>query len=524
MLRRWWLTHARRVTPLEWVLTAIMLTLTYRYFWLMDDAFIYFRYVDNQLFLGRGLVFNAGEYVEGYTSPLWLLLLIPLRALHLDYWPMVRWLGVMFAGVFSAMLIVINARLTPRSVPRVNLPLAFCAGHYGVLSHMSSGLETPLVQLSAAVLALAAVFPSSAVLHVLLALTPLARPELAVPCGIYTLWWIGKHRRLPLTLIAAGAMFNGGWLLFRVYYYADFFPNTFYLKGGAAWQLGLEYFRNVTDAHHLALLAPLFGVAAFALRRKLRPHAWSPRTLLLVCAASVLLWSIRIGGDMLYFRFAVYWHALAVIATGGIAEMAIASAAVTQRALLRMAAPLGLFMFSFCCYPAQLTAHPLTETPSTNIGSIADPMWHRLHPDLVWDPRFDPRQRNSYAQAVAAGRGQTKVMVHGWCRRAYNRFDQYVVQAYGLTDPVLARLAIPASRPGHKSMFGYAQQLGVFHRPLENRLVGAYRRLVDRGNAPRWMVRNLTALEVIERRSYNRHAWGANFALALQPSTPVSPD
>ena len=39
---------------------------------LCDDAFISFRYVRN-LLEGNGLVFNPGEYVEGYSNFLWIL-------------------------------------------------------------------------------------------------------------------------------------------------------------------------------------------------------------------------------------------------------------------------------------------------------------------------------------------------------------------------------------------------------------------------------------------------------------------
>src|SRR5689334_20676260 len=40
--------------------------------WTCDDAFICYRYAKN-LIEGRGLVFNAGERVEGYTNPLFTL-------------------------------------------------------------------------------------------------------------------------------------------------------------------------------------------------------------------------------------------------------------------------------------------------------------------------------------------------------------------------------------------------------------------------------------------------------------------
>ncbi|MFT5442480.1 MAG: arabinofuranosyltransferase, partial [Myxococcota bacterium] len=45
-----------------------------RYFFLGDDAFISFRYAKN-LAMGHGIVWNPGEYVEGYTNFLWVLIL-----------------------------------------------------------------------------------------------------------------------------------------------------------------------------------------------------------------------------------------------------------------------------------------------------------------------------------------------------------------------------------------------------------------------------------------------------------------
>ena len=44
---------------------------------LTDDAFISFRYARN-LLDGHGLVFNPGEYVEGYSNFLWILELTAL--------------------------------------------------------------------------------------------------------------------------------------------------------------------------------------------------------------------------------------------------------------------------------------------------------------------------------------------------------------------------------------------------------------------------------------------------------------
>ena len=54
-----------------------------RYFSLGDDAMISMRYARNFV-QGHGLVWNAGERpVEGYTNPLWVLLMAAIHALPL---------------------------------------------------------------------------------------------------------------------------------------------------------------------------------------------------------------------------------------------------------------------------------------------------------------------------------------------------------------------------------------------------------------------------------------------------------
>ncbi|MGE5456949.1 MAG: hypothetical protein ACM3RX_01195, partial [Methanococcaceae archaeon] len=42
--------------------------------WVQDDSFISFRYSEN-LIKGEGLVYNSGEYVQGYTNFLWIVIL-----------------------------------------------------------------------------------------------------------------------------------------------------------------------------------------------------------------------------------------------------------------------------------------------------------------------------------------------------------------------------------------------------------------------------------------------------------------
>ena len=51
--------------------------------WTGDDAFISFRYAQN-LVEGKGLVYNAGEKVEGYSNFLWTMLVALGMELKLD--------------------------------------------------------------------------------------------------------------------------------------------------------------------------------------------------------------------------------------------------------------------------------------------------------------------------------------------------------------------------------------------------------------------------------------------------------
>ena len=68
-----------------------------------DDAFISFRYAQH-LIDGHGLVYNVGERVEGFTNPLWTLLLAGVMGLGFDPVPASAVMGAacMAALAFTA--------------------------------------------------------------------------------------------------------------------------------------------------------------------------------------------------------------------------------------------------------------------------------------------------------------------------------------------------------------------------------------------------------------------------------------
>jgi len=67
--RRQWFERLMLTAPI--VVAGVMGSI---YRWTFDDGYIYFRTV-HQLLAGNGPVFNKGERVESFTSPVWLTIL-----------------------------------------------------------------------------------------------------------------------------------------------------------------------------------------------------------------------------------------------------------------------------------------------------------------------------------------------------------------------------------------------------------------------------------------------------------------
>jgi hypothetical protein len=396
--------------------------------------------------------------------------------------------------------------------------LALAAAHYGILSNFSSGLETPLVQAIAGVYALAALSPDSRALQVLIGLSPLVRPELALPALVCAAWHVAWLRRVPWALLGALCIGNGAWLVFRIVYYADLLPNTYYLKANIDWKQGRYYVRNALEPHFTRECALLLVLAWLAIRKAL-PAAGRPRLLILLCAGAVATWVARLGGDMLYFRFMAFPVCLGLLASGGIVEGLLARLPWPRlRPAVSAAVACALCGFSFACYPPQLLGHPLISPHTRHWHGIAEAMWHRNNASLAAPSdaaASDQMRRQRYAEASAEQRAPRAVFVTGWCKDAYEAFDRFVMQDYGLTDAVLARLDAPWGRPGHRLVQNEAAQLAQLYRRYGRfRGDGMFRRAVRERRAPRWVQANLDVLDVIERKVSNHHAWRENLSLA----------
>ena len=250
MLRRW-----------PWVLLLVAvqaaICLHYAKFALIDDAFIAMRYAVNFV-NGQGLVFNPGEYVEGYTCFLWVLMLAACAALGLD--PVIA--SKLLGALFLLLTLVVTAWFFPtdpkRQVWSVLVAPALFAANAAVSMWAVHGLETAMFTLLVT-LALRADLRDhggerfragwSAVGY---ALATLARPEGAGLFGASVLFWIVSRPGRLLEgaiwrhLLGYAAIVAPYWL-WRLDYYGLPLPNTFYAKVGLSLPVVLRGMDYVLD-------------------------------------------------------------------------------------------------------------------------------------------------------------------------------------------------------------------------------------------------------------------------------------
>lgn len=516
----------------EWLCLVGGLALTLRYAWLMDDAYIYFRYADNLTLYGHGLVYNPGEYVEGFSSPFWMLLLAGMRSLGfnlLNYWVMVvgiglgAWVGTWWIAVR------INRAMTPGSIEALNLPLVYLTTTYGVICYFTSGLESPLTILGAAIFALGILRPAWIPGQIVAGLLPLVRHELILPLVLMVLWSIGSRsggltKRVPWVLLATFVATIGAYGFWRVWYYADFFPNTFYLKDIVWVEQGLAYLYDTAIAYRVLPVSLLAIGAMLAARSRFELHGFA-RLCMLACALLVTAYTIKIGGDARHFRYLAFPFALAVFALGGLAEGFLASALRKRRHLVLAGVGLAA-LASFTGYPRQLAIHPvlgrLSSYDHTEFRKIKDAAVHRYSNRGV-TPAGGGGELSIEDARERFETGDATVLNTSWCQTGYLNPAAPVVNPLGLTDPFLARMEMESDRPAHKlGLKPYGEELMVLRRTYGFRR-GAFAAAVADGAAPVWVAENLGQLEQIEIRAYNDHDLARNFGLAIQRLERISP-
>ena len=339
-----------------WAILLAFLCLHTNWRYVYDDTFITLRYA-RHLAQGHGPRWNlSGTTVEGFSSPLHMLLLAALATAHIPLIASARLVG--FAS--HALLLLFLWRFTARRDGRMAAALvcALVIASWTILVWDLGGLESPLF---AAMLAMGTLLTLDYIETgqrreivmggVLLGLALFTRPDGSVVASVALLasLLLGRAANLPMRLAdvalaaAACALVVMPWEIFRLAYYHAALPNTYYAKIVGIpldWRQaeGIQYWDlYIRCAPNLPLIALLAALGVLLNRKCTRFDA-----ALWACIAAYGFFVIDCGGDhMMAFRLMaplVPLMALSVVrGTGQIGGLKTAGRAAAVSLLLAFA-------------------------------------------------------------------------------------------------------------------------------------------------------------------------------------------
>lgn len=326
--------------------------------WISDDAGITLRTVLNFL-NGYGARFNIDERVQGYTHPLWFLLLSATSYL----------VGNVYYSTFTASIVVslltlylVLFRIKINFCGRVIVGLALILSK-SYLDFSTSGLENPLSHFLIAFIIISGVniveqgqrgplvsfclgcgllYLNRADLVILVApfcCYVLCRAYLTIAVGEVASSTVSKHGsrknviNTASTWVLFKAVFVGVlpvllWTAFSVYYYGFPFPNTAYAKLATGIPYldrvaqGFRYAAHFVQTDLLAALIVLTGIVAGFIKRDRIAVTLS------IGIALYLLYVVSIGGDFMTGRFFTAPFFMAAIQLGRAVQSPFKSAAV----------------------------------------------------------------------------------------------------------------------------------------------------------------------------------------------------
>lgn len=400
-----------------------------------DDGYIFAR-IAMHAAGGHGPVYNIGERVEVYSSPLWLALLIPAPLVGL---PVMAWAQLLGVALSLGMLALLFLAPTPSGAPWLRLlgPLVIVSS-IGFLAYAGSGMDATLHAALALALALRLRCeldaPARRPLSALIAASAmLARVE-AVPlclaaacCRAFLPPRLSPRQRagrLGWWLLAAAAP-PAVYLAWRRLYFGSLLPNTYIAKAmppaETLWW-GAHYVRDwLAQTAGWPLLALLGALLAW---RRLTP---GDRAVALLTLAAMLTPAAMPGDWMPFHRLML--PALVLLAL----TMQQVTGAVWQACPTGRAWQAGT---AFAALVVVLQLFQLTggETRQTLARAARDVAWWK-HLGAYLAPRVG---RDDTVAVGAAGAISLPLAAR-------------VIDFYGLTDPVIARTPRRPGRylPGH---------------------------------------------------------------------------
>jgi len=311
-------TRAIAVAVLSLSVAAVFAMNVDRYFFLGDDAYISFRYAAN-LAAGNGLVWNPGEYVEGYTNFLWVLILAAGITLGVSPETLSCVLGIASGAAVLVILGRFSASRLGALHPLVWLPLFTLTLSRSFAAWSTGGLATQFFSMLVLLAQLqflrerrnrtSTPWASS----VLFALATLTRPEaglFAAVAGSFFAWRVVRGRDQASDLVFWMLPFItlvGAHMLWRFDYYGAWLPNTFHAKVNGFWPEQARHYFGIFQADYkVGYYLPLILLGL--VRTRGFAHLFFIVSIFVYCT-----YLYAIGGGRFEFRFLVvilptlYW-------------------------------------------------------------------------------------------------------------------------------------------------------------------------------------------------------------------------
>lgn len=294
------------------------------YLWphVTDDAYISFRYAFH-LASGDGLVFNKGEYVEGFSNPLWTVLLGGLYAFtHIPLPDLARGIGLLCAlGTLAVIVLVYKRHLPHLGMVPLSLSLILLLATPGFHVYATAGLEGPLLSLLIVLGVFLSMSPGRSNLPAafLFGLVGITRPE----GPLYAILWFLATVEIPaprkemirkellrfLVMIAPIVC----WEIFRLLYFGNWIPNTALAKVPGVFGEFIDFPEYITPwiialGGPLAILLWIFLPPSDAVARRLERMS-------LAIMGGTGVFVVYAQGDWMNFgRFIVpTWPLLAIV-------------------------------------------------------------------------------------------------------------------------------------------------------------------------------------------------------------------
>lgn len=268
---------------------------------------------------GKGLVYNQGEYVEGYTNFLWTVVTAPftrVKSIDVSIFSSLLGLGISICNILLLALISREFNGVMQSYKKylMLLPTMFLALDDSIAFWAIGGMEFPVYTL----FILGIIYNYFRIndepkhlgyLALFLILCTLTRPEgnmifaLTIFHMVIYRKKIKNFPKVVITLLVSYALFCLAYYGFKYFYYGQIIPNTFYAKGVTDWKmnfvLGTKYLAMCIGTRLYIFIFILF----IPFKKVLKELKYS---YLIMFSFVYIVYIVAVGGDwMIANRFFV---------------------------------------------------------------------------------------------------------------------------------------------------------------------------------------------------------------------------